>query len=53
VEIKQSPTLELATGKKWHLFLSHQWDNQDAVGIVKRQLLLLLPGVRVFVSEGL
>ena len=50
VETKQPPSLGLETGKKWNLFLSHQWDNQDAVAVVKRQLLLLLPGVRVFVS---
>jgi hypothetical protein len=50
VETKEPPALDLGMGKKWHLFLSHQWDNQDAVAVVKRQLLLLLPGVRVFVS---
>ena len=49
---KEPPQLELAEGKQWHLFLSHNWDNQDAVAIIKRQLQLLLPGVRVFVSVG-
>ena len=35
---------------KWHLFLSHNWDNQDAVATIKRQLQRLLPGVRIFLD---
>jgi hypothetical protein len=50
LETKQPPTLELETGKRWHLFLSHRWDNQDAVAFVKQRLQLLLPGARIFVS---
>jgi hypothetical protein len=45
----QPPSLELQLGKKWHLFLSHNWDNQDAAAVVKRQLNALLQGVRIFV----
>lgn len=44
------PTLSLAFGKRWHLFLSHQWASQDPVATVKRQLQLLLPGVVVFLD---
>ena len=33
-----------------HLFLSHSWANQDTVATIKRQLQLLLPGVRVFLD---
>jgi hypothetical protein len=44
------PTLALAEGKEWHLFLSHSWDDQDAVHTIKRQLQLLLPGARVFLD---
>ena len=34
----------------WHIFLSHNWDNQDTVATIKRQLQRLLPGVRVFLD---
>ena len=44
------PTVELVHGKWHHLFLSHHWDNQDAVAAVKRQLELLLPGVKIFLD---
>ena len=44
------PTVELAHGKRHHLFLSHHWDNQDAVAAVKRQLELLLPEVKIFLD---
>ena len=47
---RQPPVLALAEGKRWHLFLSHNWANQDAVATIKRQLQLLLPGVRVFLD---
>jgi len=46
----QPPTLTLATDKQWHLFLSHNWANQDVVATIKRQLQLLLPGVQVFLD---
>ena len=46
----QPPTLTLATDKQWHLFLSHNWANQDVVATIKRQLQLLLPGVQVFLE---
>jgi len=46
----QPPTLTLATDKQWHLFLSHNWANQDVVATIKRQLQLLLPGVRAFLD---
>jgi len=46
----QLPVLTLAEGKRWHLFLSHNWANQDAVATIKRQLQLLLPGVCVFLD---
>ena len=46
----QPPSLALAKGKLWHLFLSHNWANQDAVATIKRQLQLLLPGVQIFLD---
>jgi len=47
---KQPPTLTLDVGKHWHLFLSHNWANQDAVHTIKRQLQLLLPTIRAFLD---
>ena len=47
---RQPPTLALAEGKTWHAFISHNWDNQDAAATIKRQLQLLLPGVRIFLD---
>ena len=35
---------------KWHAFLSHNWDNQDAVATIKRQLQRLLPEARIFLD---
>lgn len=46
----QLPSLTLGAQKRWHLFLSHSWDNQDAVATIKRQLQLLLPGIKVFLE---
>lgn len=45
-----APELTLAPNREWHLFLSHHWDHQDIVAAVKRLLLLLLPGVAVFLD---
>jgi len=45
------PELTLRAEREWHLFLSHIWSSgQDQVAIVKRQMQLLLPGVRVFLD---
>ena len=44
------PSLALDKTKRWHVFLSHSWDNQDQVATIKRQLQLLLPGVRCFLE---
>ena len=44
------PILTLAAGIYWALFLSHQWSNQYVCATIKRQLQLLLPGVRVFID---
>ena len=46
----QPPELSLGPSKRWHLFLSHNWANQDAVATIKRQLQLLLPGVQIFLD---
>ena len=46
----QPPSLVLPDGKRWHLFLSHNWGNQDVAATLKRQLQLLLPGVCVFLD---
>ena len=35
----------------YHLFLSHIWSTgQDACGVIKTQLLLLLPNVKIFLD---
>ena len=48
---KMVPELEASAAIKWHLFLSHVWSSgQDQMAIVKRQLLLLLPGIQVFLD---
>jgi hypothetical protein len=45
------PELVLADGLTYHLFLSHVWSSgQDQVSIVKRQLQLLLPEIKVFLD---
>ena len=45
------PVLSLGRDMAWHLFLSHIWSSgQDQVAIIKRQLQLLLPGIRVFLD---
>eukprot|EP00322_Chrysochromulina_rotalis_P031368 CAMPEP_0115875040 /NCGR_PEP_ID=MMETSP0287-20121206/24876_1 /TAXON_ID=412157 /ORGANISM="Chrysochromulina rotalis, Strain UIO044" /LENGTH=901 /DNA_ID=CAMNT_0003330259 /DNA_START=255 /DNA_END=2960 /DNA_ORIENTATION=- len=46
----EPPRLALDDGKRWHVFLSHNWANQDAVATIKRNLQLLLPGVRMFLD---
>ena len=46
----QEPELTLAYGHKWHLFVSHHWDNQDAAATIKRRLQMHLPGVKVFLD---
>ena len=48
---KAPPTLSLAAGQRWHLFLSHIWSTgQDQCATIKRQLCSLLPGVSVFLD---
>ena len=45
------PELSIAEGLTYHLFLSHKWSSgQDQMAIVKSQLQLLLPSVRVFLD---
>ena len=47
----QTPELELHSGLRFHLFLSHIWSSgQDQMATVKRELQLLLYGVRVFLD---
>ena len=45
------PELMLNSGMRYHLFLSHIWSSgQDQVATIKRQLQLLLPGVKIFLD---
>ena len=45
------PDLPQPPSITWHTFLSHIWGSgQDQVAVIKRQLLLLLPGVSVFLD---
>ena len=48
----QVPELRLSSGlQSYHLFLSHIWSSgQDQMATVKRELQLLLYGVRVFLD---
>ena len=50
VATRQAPVIELAPSKRWHVFISHRWANQDVAATIKRQLQLLLPGVSVFLD---
>ena len=51
VSTNQPPELTLALGLTWHLFNSHIWGTgQDAVAVIKKQLMLLLPGIQVFLD---
>eukprot|EP00966_Prymnesium_polylepis_P197657 4580401-Prymnesium_polylepis.1 len=45
----QRPELSLVARHEYHMFLSHNWSfAQDAAATIKRQLQLVLPGVRAF-----
>ncbi|KAL1498455.1 hypothetical protein AB1Y20_013780 [Prymnesium parvum] len=45
------PELDTAPGKYYHIFLSHIWSTgQDQVSTIKRQLMLLMPGIRAFLD---
>ena len=45
------PVLTLSDTATWHLFLSHTWSTgQDQAHMIKRELLLLLKGVKVFLE---
>ena len=47
----EPPVLSLHNGQKWHVFLSHNWSSgQDQCSVIKRQLQLLLPGIKVFLD---
>ncbi|EOD17232.1 hypothetical protein EMIHUDRAFT_445249 [Emiliania huxleyi CCMP1516] len=51
VSTKQPPELSIGTGITWHLFLSHIWSTgQDAVGNIKSELQLLVPGLKIFLD---
>ena len=51
VASRDPPELELGHGLQWHLFLSHIWSSgQDQAAIIKRQMCMLLPGIRVFLD---
>ncbi|EOD35585.1 hypothetical protein EMIHUDRAFT_98575 [Emiliania huxleyi CCMP1516] len=43
--------ITLADGQQWHLFLSHVWSTgQDAVAVIKNELLQFLPGCEIFLD---
>ena len=51
VSSHQPPELTLARRMHYHVFLSHIWSSaQDQVAVIKRQLLLLVPGISVFLD---
>lgn len=46
-----APQLQLREGHRYHTFLSHIWSTgQDQVRGIKSQLLLLMPGIKVFLD---
>ena len=46
-----TPELSLQKEHVWHLFLSHVWGTgQDQCATIKRQLNLLMPGVKIFLD---
>jgi hypothetical protein len=45
-----TPELALEIDKSYHLFISHNWDNQDAAATIKRQLQRLLPHCAIFLD---
>ena len=48
---RSPPELTITAGQHWHLFLSHIWGTgQDQCATIKRQLCLLLPGVKIFLD---
>ena len=48
---KEQPELTLAPSQRWHLFLSHIWGTgQDQCAVIKRQLCLLMPSVKIFLD---
>ena len=50
-DTKAEPDLTLGSAFASHLFLSHIWSSgQDQMAVVKRQLQMLLPGVKVFLD---
>ena len=51
IATKAQPEIKLNNGQKWHLFLSHIWGTgQDQCANIKRQMLLYVPGVSVFLD---
>ena len=47
----KKPALVPTTECKYHLFMSHTWKTgQDQVAVIKRQLVHLLPGARIFLD---
>jgi hypothetical protein len=48
------PKLTLASGIRYHLFLSHTWaSGQDQVAVIKQRLCAMLPGVAIFLDVHL
>ena len=51
VSTNQPPELSVGMGITWHLFNSHIWSTgQDAVAVIKKQLQILLPGIKIFLD---
>ena len=51
VATRAAPDLALSRDHSYHLFLSHIWSTgQDQCATIKRQLMLLLPGVSIFLD---
>ena len=51
VSTNQPPEMSVGMGITWHLFNSHIWSTgQDAVAVIKKQLQILLPGIKIFLD---
>ena len=50
-ETGEVPALALDADGRWHVMLSHIWaSGQDQMAVLKRQLLLMVPGISVFLD---
>ena len=47
------PGITVPHAGPFHVFLSHNWANQDGVHTIKRQLQLMVPDAKIFLDGAL